>query len=144
LRNTENLSGGEKRLVAIAGVLAMNPRYIALDEPTAFLDPAAAARVLEIMDKLHDAGVGIIHVTHNMAQAALAERVVALQEGRVYLDAAPREVFGKVELLQKINLHLPQITQLFVKLKEFGLPVRTDIVDIDEAANHIKKLINNA
>ena len=75
LRNIENLSGGEKRLVAIAGVLAMRPRYIAFDEPTAFLDPAAADRVLEIIDKLRQEGIGIIHITHNMAQAAL---VIAL------------------------------------------------------------------
>lgn len=142
-RATENLSGGEKRLVAIAGALAMNPRYIALDEPTAFLDPAAAARVLGIMDKLHRAGVGIIHVTHKMEQAALAERVLVLNKGEVYLDATAREVFGKAKRLQEINLRLPQITQILIKLQEFGLPVRADIVDPDEAAGYIRELIEN-
>lgn len=140
LRNIENLSGGEKRLVAIAGVLAMRPRYIALDEPTAFLDPAATTRVLDIIDKLHREGVGIIHITHNMAEAALTQRVVVLNEGRIYLDGTPKQIFGKAEMLQKIGMQLPQITQLLIKLKEMGLPVRTDIVNMDEALNQIRTL----
>ncbi|OGP68513.1 MAG: hypothetical protein A2031_06355 [Deltaproteobacteria bacterium RBG_19FT_COMBO_43_11] len=139
-RNIENLSGGEKRLVAIAGVLAMQPRYIALDEPTAFLDPAATTRVLDIIDKLHREGVGIIHITHNMAEAALTQRVVVLNEGRIYLDGTPKQIFGKAEMLQKIGMHLPQVTQLLIKLKEMDLPVRTDIVDMDEALNQIRIL----
>ena len=144
LRNTENLSGGEKRLVAIAGVLAMRPSYIALDEPTAFLDPAAAGMILEIIDKLHREGVGIIHVTHNMAQAALAERIIVMNEGKIYFDGTPQAIFGKAEMLQKINLRLPQVTQLLVKLKEKGYPARTDIMNIDEAINHIEELIKKA
>jgi biotin transport system ATP-binding protein len=139
-RNIENLSGGEKRLVAIAGVLAMQPRYIALDEPTAFLDPAATTRVLDIIDKLHREGVGIIHITHNMAEAALTQRVVVLHEGRIYLDGTPKQIFGKAEILQKIGMQLPQVTQLLIKLKEMGLPVRTDIVDINEALSQIRTL----
>lgn len=144
LRNTENLSGGEKRLVVIAGVLAMRPRYIALDEPTAFLDPAAAGMILEIIDKLHREGVGIIHVTHNMAQAALAERIIVMNEGKIYLDGAPEAIFGKVEILQKINLRLPQVTQLLIKLKEKGFPARPNIVNMEEAINHIEELIKKA
>jgi biotin transport system ATP-binding protein len=139
-RNIENLSGGEKRLVAIAGVLAMQPRYIALDEPTAFLDPAATARVLNIIDKLHREGVGIIHITHNMAEAALTQRVVVMNEGCLYLEGTPKQIFGKAEMLQKIGMQLPQITQLLIKLKKIGLPVRTDIVDMDEALNQIRTL----
>jgi biotin transport system ATP-binding protein/energy-coupling factor transport system ATP-binding protein len=144
LRNTESLSGGEKRLVAIAGVLAMRPRYIALDEPTAFLDPAAAGMILEIIDKLHREGVGIIHVTHNMAQAALAERIIVMNEGKIYLDGTPEAIFGKVERLQKINLRLPQVTQLLMKLKEKGFPARANIVNMEEAINHIEELIKKA
>jgi energy-coupling factor transporter ATPase len=139
-RNIENLSGGEKRLVAIAGVLAMRPRYIALDEPTAFLDPAAIKRVLDILDKLHSEGVGIIHITHNMAEAALTQRIVVMNEGRVYLDGAPREIFGKIGMLQKIGMQLPQITELLIKLKESGFPVRTDIVNMKEALEQIRFL----
>jgi biotin transport system ATP-binding protein len=139
-RNIENLSGGEKRLVAIAGVLAMRPRYIALDEPTAFLDPAATRRILDIIDKLHSEGVGIIHVTHNMAEAALTQRIVVLNEGRVYLDGTVREIFGKAVMLQKIGMRLPRITELLIKLKEAGFPVRTDIVSLQEALEQIVSL----
>lgn len=139
-RNIENLSGGEKRLVAIAGVLAMRPRYIALDEPTAFLDPSAAKRILDIIDKLHSEGVGIIHITHNMAEAALTQRIVVLNEGRVYLDGTVPEIFGKAGMLQKIGMRLPQITELLIKLKESGLPVRTDIVSMEDALEQIISL----
>ena len=139
-RNIENLSGGEKRLVAIAGVLAMQPRYIALDEPAAFLDPAATKRVLDIIDKLHSEGVGIIHITHNMAEAAHTQRIVVMNEGRVYLDGAPREIFGKAGMLQKIGMQLPQITELLIKLKESGFPVRTDIVNTEDALEQIRSI----
>ena len=139
-RNIENLSGGEKRLVAIAGVLAMQPRYIALDEPTAFLDPAASIRVLEIIDKLHSEGVGIIHITHNMAEAALTQRIVVMNEGRIYLDGTPREIFGKFGMLKQIGMQLPQITELLIKLKESGIPVRTDIVKMEDALEQIRSL----
>jgi biotin transport system ATP-binding protein/energy-coupling factor transport system ATP-binding protein len=139
-RNIENLSGGEKRLVAIAGVLAMRPRYIALDEPTAFLDPTAARRVLDIIDKLHSEGVGIIHITHNMAEAALTQRIVVMNEGRVYLDGAPREIFGKVGMMKQIGMQLPQITELLIKLEKSGFPVRTDIVTIEDALEEISSL----
>jgi biotin transport system ATP-binding protein/energy-coupling factor transport system ATP-binding protein len=139
-RNIEHLSGGEKRLVAIAGVLAMHPRYIALDEPTAFLDPAAARRILEIIDKLHSEGVGIIHITHNMTEAALTQRIVVMNEGRIYLDDTPQEIFGKIGMLQKIGMQLPQITELLIKLKESGFPVRTDIVKMEDAFEQIRSL----
>ncbi|HUN54364.1 MAG TPA: ATP-binding cassette domain-containing protein [Smithella sp.] len=139
-RNIESLSGGEKRLVAIAGVLAMRPRYIALDEPTAFLDPAAAKRILNIIDKLNEEGVGIIHITHNMAEAALSQRIIVMNEGRVYMDGTAREIFGKVEMLQKIGMQLPQITELMIKLKVSGLPMRTDIVRIEDAVEQIISL----
>jgi energy-coupling factor transporter ATPase len=139
-RNIENLSGGEKRLVAIAGVLAMQPRYIALDEPTAFLDPAASIRVLEIIDKLHSEGVGIIHITHNMAEAALTQRIVVMNEGRIYLDGTPREIFGKFGMLKQIGMQLPQITELLIKLKESGFPVQTDIVNMEDALEQIRSL----
>jgi len=139
-RNIENLSGGEKRLVAIAGVLAMRPRYIALDEPAAFLDPAATKRVLDIIDKLHSDGVGIIHITHNMAEAALTQRIVVMNEGRVYLDGTPREIFEKIGMLQKIGMQLPQITELLIKLKESGIPVHTDIVNMEDALEQIRSL----
>jgi biotin transport system ATP-binding protein len=139
-RNIENLSGGEKRLVAIAGVLAMRPRYIALDEPTAFLDPAAAKRILDILDQLNEEGVGIIHITHNMSEAAFTQRIVVLNEGRIYLDGSVREIFGKADMLQKIGMRLPQITELFIKLKNSGFPVSTDIISFEDAVEQIKNI----
>ena len=139
-RNIENLSGGEKRLVAIAGVLAMRPRYIALDEPTAFLDPAAAKRILDIIDKLHTEGVGIIHITHNMEEAALTQRIVVMNEGRVYLDGTPQEIFEKAVVLREIGMQLPRITEFLIRLKESGFPVRTDIVDMEGALEQIRIL----
>ena len=139
-RNIENLSGGEKRLVAIAGVLAMRPRYIALDEPAAFLDPAATKRVLNIIDKLYSESVGIIHITHNMAEAALTQRIVVMNEGRIYMDGTPREIFGKVGMLKQIGMQLPQITELLIKLNESGFPVRTDIVNMEDALEQIRSL----
>ena len=140
-RNIENLSGGEKRLVAVAGVLAMRPRYIALDEPTAFLDPSAAKRVLEIIDKLHSEGVGIIHITHNMAEAALTQRIIVMNEGRIYLVGTPQEIFGKAEMLKQIGLQLPQLTELLIELKESGFPVRTDIVRMKDALKQVIALV---
>jgi energy-coupling factor transporter ATPase len=140
-RNTENLSGGEKRLVAIAGVLAMRPRYIALDEPTAFLDPSGAGRVVEMIDRLHSEGVGIIHITHNMAEAALAQRIVVMQEGRIVLDGTPTEIFARADLLKQMGMQLPQITEFLLELKASGFPVRTDIVGIKAALEQIIALI---
>ncbi|MBN1381372.1 MAG: ATP-binding cassette domain-containing protein [Deltaproteobacteria bacterium] len=140
-RNIESLSGGEKRLAAIAGVLAMRPRYIALDEPTAFLDPISIKRVMDLLEKLHGEGVGIIHITHNMAEAAGTNRIVVMNEGRLYLDGAPREIFGQIDKLQAIGMHLPKMTELMMKLKAAGLPVRTDIVNMEEAVDEVKKLL---
>ncbi|MDI6741593.1 MAG: ATP-binding cassette domain-containing protein [Smithella sp.] len=139
-RNVENLSGGEKRLVAIAGVLAMRPRYIALDEPTAFLDPAAAKRILNIIDQLHAEGVGIIHITHNITEAALTQRIVVLNEGRVNLAGSVKEIFAQIGMLKQIGMPLPQITELMLKMQASGLPVRTDIIDLEDALEQIRLL----
>ena len=137
-RSIDHLSGGEKRLVAIAGVLAMQPRYIALDEPTAFLDPTASERILKIIDKLYGENIGIIHITHNMREAAQASRIVVLNGGRISLDGTPPEIFGRVDLLREIGMQLPQVTEMMIQLKELGLPVRTDIVRMEDAVAQIK------
>ena len=136
-RNIEDLSGGEKRLVAIAGVLAMRPRYIALDEPTAFLDPAASGRVLAIIDKLHAEGVGIIHITHNMAEASRAQKIVVMDQGQICMQGTPEAIFSRFEILQKMGLQLPQITELLIRLKQTGFPVRTGIVHMEDALKEI-------
>jgi len=103
-RAPHTLSGGEKRLLSIAGVLAMNPRYIAFDEPTAYLDPAGKQRVLEIIRQLNRAGMAIIHIAHDMRDVAEADRVVVMDRGQVLLTGTPAEVFKKADLLISVGL----------------------------------------
>ena len=103
-REPHTLSGGEKRLLSIAGVLAMNPCYIAFDEPTAYLDPAAKQRVLEIVQRLNRAGIAIIHIAHDMRDIAGSDRVVVMDRGCVRLSGTPAEVFEKRGLLADIGL----------------------------------------
>ncbi|MCE5262271.1 MAG: ATP-binding cassette domain-containing protein [Deltaproteobacteria bacterium] len=103
-RAPHTLSGGEKRLLSIAGVLAMNPRYIAFDEPTAYLDPAAKQRILEIIRRLNRGGMAIIHIAHDMRDIAGADRVVVMDRGEVVLAGAAEEVFEREDLLADIGL----------------------------------------
>jgi len=103
-RAPHTLSGGEKRLLSIAGVVAMNPRYIAFDEPTAYLDPAAKQRVLSIIRRLNREGMAIIHIAHEMRDVAEADRVVVMDRGQVLRTGTPAEVFGQVERLTAIGL----------------------------------------
>jgi biotin transport system ATP-binding protein len=106
-RAPHTLSGGEKRLLSIAGVLAMNPRYIAFDEPTAYLDPAGRQRVLEIIRRLHGEGMAIIHIAHDMRDIAGADRVIVMDLGRILLDGTPQEVFAQADLLAAVGLDIP-------------------------------------
>ena len=106
-RAPHTLSGGEKRLLAIAGVLAMKPRYIAFDEPTAYLAPAGRQRVLEIIRKLHAEGLAIIHIAHDMRDIAGADRAVVMDGGRILLDGTPPEVFAHADALRAVGLDIP-------------------------------------
>lgn len=108
-RASHALSGGEKRLLSIAGVVAMNPNYIAFDEPTAYLDPLGRRRVLEIIRRLHREGVAIIQIAHEMRDVAEADRVVVMDQGQVLLTGTPAEAFREVERLTAIGLEaLPE------------------------------------
>ena len=106
-RAPHTLSGGEKRLLSIAGVLAMNPRYIAFDEPTAYLDPAGKQRVLDIIRRLHREGMAIIHIAHDMRDVAGADRIVVMDQGGILIEGTPAEVFGHAELLKSVGLDIP-------------------------------------
>jgi len=106
-RTPYTLSGGEKRLLSIAGVLAMDPRYIAFDEPTAYLDPAGRQRVLEIIRRLNAEGMAIIHIAHDMRDIVGADRVVVMDRGGIVLHGTPREVFAQADLLKAIGLDIP-------------------------------------
>ncbi len=106
-RAPHTLSGGEKRLLSIAGVLAMAPRYIAFDEPTAYLDPAGKERVLEIIGRLHREGMAIIHIAHDMRDIAGADRIVVMNQGSILIEGTPAEVFGQSDRLRSIGLDCP-------------------------------------
>ena len=106
-RVPHTLSGGEKRLLSIAGVLAMDPRYIAFDEPTAYLDPAARQRVLSIIRRLNDRGMAIIHIAHDMRDITGADRVIVMDRGRIVVNGPPQEVFAQTGLLTSIGLDIP-------------------------------------
>lgn len=138
------LSEGEKQLVAIAGVLAMNPKYIVLDEPTAYLDPASRKRVLEMIMGLHRKGMTIIHVTHHPEDLFHAERVVVLHGGRVVGDDCPARFLGNPEMLTDIGLGLPGITELMWRLKGLGLCVNPAVCSIEDACTEILRLLNGS
>ena len=106
-RAPHTLSGGEKRLLSIAGVLAMDPRYIAFDEPTAYLDPAGKQRVLAIIRRLHREGMAIIHIAHDMRDVTGADRIVVMDRGAVLIEGTPAEVFGRAGLLKSVGLDIP-------------------------------------
>ena len=137
------LSGGEKRRVAIAGVLAMEPQVLILDEPTAGLDPKGHRDILDMVCRIHkERGLTILLVSHNMDDAArLADRILVLDKGHLAMDGTPKEVFSRREELHAIGLSAPSSSELLALLKEKGLNVRTDIFDEDEAADEIAKAL---
>ena len=137
------LSGGEKRRVAIAGVLAMEPQVLILDEPTAGLDPKGHRDILDMVCRIHkERGLTILLVSHNMDDAArLADRILVLDKGHLAMDGTPKEVFSRREELHAIGLSAPSSSELLALLKEKGLNVRTDIFDEDEAADEIVKAL---
>ncbi|MBN1104640.1 MAG: ATP-binding cassette domain-containing protein [Deltaproteobacteria bacterium] len=135
------LSDGEKQLVALAGVLAMNPRTIVLDEPTAYLDPSAKARVIEILLRLHREGLTIVHVTHDPDDMVYADRVLVMQEGRVLCDEAPAGILARFRLLKEIGLAVPRVSELMWRLKDMGLPIDPLVCDVDEACRRIMGLL---
>lgn len=124
---TTALSGGQKQRVAIAGVLAMDPAILILDEASAMLDPRGRAGLLRVCKELHDAGMTIIMITHFMEEAAIADRVVVLDGGRVRLDGTPGEVLTQGELLENLNLEVPFACKLSLLLQERGIQVGTHV-----------------
>ena len=135
-RSPFELSGGQMRRVAIAGVLAMEPRVLVLDEPTAGLDPRGRDEILSFVRDLHrKEGLTIIMVSHNMEEVArLARRVVVMHRGQVVLDGDVRTVYAQVERLQELDLDVPLPTRVAARLAERGWPIRRDVLTVDEAA----------
>lgn len=136
------LSGGQKQRVAIAGIIAMRPDCIVLDEPTAMLDPHGRRSVLRTIRKLNkEFGITIVLITHYMDEAAQADRIVVMDNGEIIMDNVPREVFSNVELMKKIGLDVPQVTELMYLLGQSGLPADTHIIDEEECTDALIKLL---
>lgn len=140
-----DLSGGEKRKVAIAGVLAMKPEVLILDEPTAGLDPKGREMLLSLIDDLHESGnMSIVLVSHSMDDMAEhAKRLLVMDRGRLIMDGPAKEVFSNGEILDEIGLELPVVTDVLTELKGRGLPVRNDLLTVGEAADEIINAINS-
>lgn len=132
------LSGGQKQRVAIAGILAMSPKYIILDEPTAMLDPSGRREVIDTLVKLNkEENKTIILITHYMEEAAISDRVVVMEDGNIVLSGKPREVFSQVEEIKKLGLDVPQVTELAHELKKDGIEISTEVLNIQEMVKEI-------
>ncbi|MGN1160541.1 MAG: energy-coupling factor transporter ATPase [Lachnospiraceae bacterium] len=138
-----DLSGGQKRRVAIAGVLAMKPEVLILDEPTAGLDPKGRDEILDRIAALQkESGMTVILVSHSMEDVAkYVERLIVMDKGKVLYDDAPAEVFRHYAELEQIGLAAPQVTYILHALKKQGYPVRTDLITIEEAKNEILRVL---
>ena len=136
------LSGGQKQRVAIAGVLAMEPSIIIADEATAMLDPSGRAEVLETVRRLNrDKGITVVWITHFMEEAAQADRIIVVNNGEIALSGTPREVFRQVDAMKELHLDVPHMTALAQSLRQSGMPVRQDILTVDEMAQEVCRLL---
>jgi biotin transport system ATP-binding protein/energy-coupling factor transport system ATP-binding protein len=141
-RHPHTLSGGEKQLLALAGVLAMTPKYIILDEPTSSLDPSSRDRVLSLVRSLNRKGIAIIHVTHNVEEATWADRVVVMDHGRISAEGTPGEVFCRVEWLKGLGLTAPRITELMWRLHRIRGEVSPSALTVEGALKEIEALLD--
>ena len=134
------LSGGQKQRIAIAGVLAMRPQCIVLDEATAMLDPIGRSEVISTIERLNrDEGITVVLITHHMNEAEHADRVIVMNEGRVAMDGAPREVFAQVERLRAIGLTVPDTVELLYELRGAGCDLPLTAITVDECAGAIAR-----
>lgn len=131
------LSGGQKQRIAIAGVVAMRPECIIFDEPTAMLDPKGRKEVMKIIQELHGEGITVILITHFMEEAALADRVVIMEEGVCRLDGTPEEVFAHSKELKEMNLDVPLAVELADRLRTEGIDVPADIITIEKMVEYL-------
>lgn len=142
LKSPNRLSGGQKQRIAIAGVMAMRPKCIVLDEPTAMLDPNGRKdvirTVLELNRKEH---ITVILITHYMEEVVDADRLIVMDEGSVMMDGTPREIFSRVEELKKLRLDVPQVTELAWELKQGGAPLPDGILTMDELMDSLLPLL---
>ena len=139
------LSGGQKQRIAIAGIIAMRPKCIVLDEPTAMLDPRGRAEVMRTLRELNrDHGITVALITHYMDEAAQCDRVVVVDGGKLLMDGTPRKVFRQVDRLKGVGLDVPQVTELMHELRQAGLEVREDIITEEECAAELTRLLEGS
>lgn len=142
-KTPHHLSGGQKQRIAIAGVIAMMPECIVLDEPTAMLDPKGRKEIIESVERLkREKGITVILITHFMEEAQNADRVIVMDDGRIIADSTPKDVFSDIGLLKRAGLDVPQTTELLYLLKENGVNVKTQAISIEEAADEIIKALH--
>jgi len=135
------LSGGQKQRVAIAGILAMEPSVIIADEATAMLDPSGRKEVLETMRRLNkQKGITVIWITHFMEEAAQADRILVVTDGRIRLSGKPADVFDQVDAMKEMHLDVPHMTALAGELRAAGMPLRNGILTVDELAEEVERL----
>lgn len=126
------LSGGQKQRIAIAGVVAMKPKCIIFDEPTAMLDPKGRNEIMAIIKELHEEGITVVLITHFMEEAVYADRVIIMHDGEVFLDGTPPEVFAQGDKVKSVNLDVPLAVELSAKLRERGIEVPQNIIGTEE------------
>lgn len=135
------LSGGQKQRIAIAGILAMRPKCIVLDEPTAMLDPSGRNEVMKTIKEVNKKfGITIILITHYMDEAAQADRIIVMDKGEKVMEGVPREIFSQVQKIKSIGLDVPQVTELAYELQKEGVDISTEILNIDEMVNALCQL----
>lgn len=140
-QSPNRLSGGQKQRVAIAGVMAMRPQCIVLDESTAMLDPVGRREVIDTISRLNkEEGITIILITHYMEEAVRADRVMVMHEGHLVMEGIPREIFSQVETLKSYHLDVPQVTELAYELQKEGIMLPSDILTVDEMVDQICQL----
>lgn len=135
------LSGGQKQRVAVAGILAMEPECIILDEPTAMLDPSGRREVMETIEYLNqEKKITILYITHHMEEAAKADRIIVMDHGHVVMNGKPREVFSQVEKMKELGLDVPQATELAWRLRKRGIRVPQDVMTMEEMTEALCRL----
>lgn len=139
------LSGGQKQRVAIAGVLAMKPEILILDEPTAMLDPKGRREVIKTIKQLNkEQGITVVLITHYMNEAAEADRTVVIDSGKIVLDGTPKEVFQNIEKIKSLGLDVPQVTELMYELQKRGIDVSLDALTVDDGFDALISLLGGA
>ena len=138
------LSGGQKQRIAIAGAIAMRPECIVLDEPTAMLDPKGRKEVIAAIERLKaDEGITVVLITHYMDEAVKADRVIVMDDGKIVMEDTPKNVFSNVKMLKGLGLDVPQVTELAYLLNKSGIPIKNDVLTVDECTKELMKFLQS-